>query len=119
MNGTELAAKLKTSTRMVKFLLDSGIIKATKEKGAWSVDPESFKEFSKKNAAKVKKLKAEYVALYWQGLTVEQLQNRVKDDFLMRGIVYPVPGFAEIAIYESLMREKRERLRLASEGGAA
>ena len=107
MNGTELAKNLNTSTKTAWYLIRSGQIKAEKKNRKWAVDIDSFHAFRRKNRASVKALKSRYVDLYWQGLTVEQLQRHVKEDFSKDGIVWPIHGFAEQAIYESLMEDKR------------
>lgn len=107
MNGLELARSLHTSTRTVKHLLDNGTIQATREKGAWNVNQESYQAFVRKNKAAIRKLKAEFYSLYWQGLTVGQLQNRTKSEFEKRGIIFQVQNFAEQTIYEKIMNEKR------------
>lgn len=102
MNGTQLARKLKTSTRVVGGLIKAGTIKATRVKRAWEVDAESVKSFCRRNSAAVEKLRGEYVTLYWEGVTVPGLQERTKGDFAKRGIIYPADGFAEQTIYSAL-----------------
>lgn len=100
MNGTQLARKLKTSTRVVGGLIRSGTIKAERVKRAWEVDADSVKNFCSRNNAAVEKLRKEYISLYWGGVTVPRLQERVKGDFSKRGIIYPADGFAEQTIYK-------------------
>ena len=103
MNGTQLARKLKTSTRVVGGLIKAGTIKATRVKRVWEVDAESVKNFCRRNSAAVEKLRSEYVGLYWLGVSVGRLQERTKDDFSERGIIYPADGFAEQTIYNEAM----------------
>ncbi|HWS43318.1 MAG TPA: hypothetical protein VN421_09575 [Pseudoflavonifractor sp.] len=108
MNAAQFAKTLKTSTRIVGGLIRSGTIKATKERGRWAIDPTSAKSFIKKNAAAVERLRGEYVTLYWHGVTVSALQWMTKDDFIKRGIIHPVRGFAEQTIYNSMMTSPTE-----------
>ena len=51
-------------------------------------------------------LRYDYVRLYWEGLSPDRLQARVRDDMALRGIVCTVSGFAEQAIYADLMKER-------------
>jgi hypothetical protein len=89
------------------LLLRDGVIKAEKVKGSWVVSRRVFESYRDANNRRIEKLKAEYVGLYWQGLNPTQLQRRVQDDFASRKIVAPAYGFAEQAIYESLMNGKK------------
>ena len=70
----------------------------------WHVKPRDAYRFGQTNQKKIDKVSAEYVELYWQGYSVARLQNRVKQDFLGRGIVWPTAGFAEQAIYKSIKK---------------
>lgn len=108
MNAAQFAKTLKTSTRIVGGLISSGAIKATKEKGRWAIDPASAESFVKKNAAAVERLRGEYVTLYWTGVTVSGLQWMTKDDFIKRGIIHPVRGFAEQTIYKSIVSRNHD-----------
>lgn len=103
MNGTELARKLKTSTRKVGELIRTGRIKAERVKRAWVVDPYSLAAFQRRNKAALDKIRREYVSLYHQGATVEGLQLRAEADFKQAGIVWPLEGFAEQTIYDDVM----------------
>ena len=67
-----------------------------------------FEAFEKRNRRRIGKLRKEYVSLYWQGLSPEQLQNRVPDDFARAGIVARETGFAERTIYDHLMGRSSE-----------
>ena len=104
MNGQDLARKLRTNGLMVRRLIESGEVKAAKKKGRWDVDEASFKAFQRRNRAKLDRLREEYIALYWEGLTVQRLQARTKEDFKERGIFYPAMDFAEKTIYEAVKK---------------
>ncbi len=67
MNATQLARKLKTSTRVVGQLIKTGRIKAVKVKRAWEIDPASVKCFCRRNDNAIDKLRQKYIALYWGG----------------------------------------------------
>ena len=101
MNCRQLAEKLQVCTPRVRDLLLSGMIKAKKEKGRWRIDENSVAKFVSRNNRKLKEIEEQYVSLYWQGLTVKQLQKRVREDFDQAGILHPVEDFAEKAIYNS------------------
>ena len=105
MNGSELARKLGTSTRKVGWLISTGQIKAERVKQAWLVDEASVRAFQRRNKTVVDNIKKRYVELYWAGATVERLQARAKDEFAERGVIWPLEGFAEKAIYESIMQK--------------
>ncbi len=99
---------LGVSTRQVSAALRAGIIKGAKVRRRWHVAPAAFAVFRKRNGQEIEKLRAEYVSLYRQGLNPDQLQRRVKKDFQKRRIVFAEKGFAERAIYEFVMAEKRK-----------
>lgn len=107
MNGLQLAKSLGTSTRMVGDLLKSGRIKAKRVKQVWECDLDSVNEFCRKNKAAVTKLKRVYMDLYWQGVSIEALEKRTRDDFKKRKIVWPADGFAVGVIYENHMRKPK------------
>lgn len=48
MNGLQLAKELSASTHVVGSLLNGGIIAATKKKGVWEIDLNSYRRFLKK-----------------------------------------------------------------------
>lgn len=106
MNGTQLARKLKTSTRVVGGLIKSGTIKAERVKRAWEVDAESVKNFIRRNNAAVNNLKEQYVTLYLEGVTVDGLQRRAEKDFKQKGIIWPLVGFSEQIIYSYQMKNR-------------
>lgn len=106
MNASQLARKVGASSRAIGELIRTGRIKASRSKRAWDIDDKTAQVFCARNAAAIEKLKAEYVSLYWGGLSVRKLQARARDDFNDRGIVGPVVGFAEKTIYESLIKNE-------------
>lgn len=113
MNGMEIMRRLSVSYRTVLCLLHTGRIPAHKEKGVWLAEERQVQRFKRDNDRKINELKQEYVSLYWQGLSPEQLQQRVRDDIASRLIVVPwsitLSEFAERAIYEDLMSAKKEK----------
>ena len=84
VNGKEVARRLRVPYRTALDLLQSGTITSRKEKGVWVAE----------------------AATYWEGLSPDRLQARVRDDMALRGIVCTVGGFAEQAIYADLMKER-------------
>lgn len=111
MTAAEVARGLNCGYLMVLDLVHSGRIPATKTgggNGRWNIDPEAFRRFKSKNEKKIRKLKAEYVRLYWGGISHYRLQERVLDDFARRGIACEPRGFAAKTIYESLMEDQRK-----------
>lgn len=103
MNGRECAKALGIPSTTACALIRNGYIKARKDKGKFVINAHDITRFKRANARAVDKLKAEYVRLYWQGLSAEHLQRRVVRDFEAANIVLtPIRGFAERCIYESL-----------------
>lgn len=68
----------------------------------WQISPAKAWRFGRLNKRALDALAKEYVSLYWQGRSVDWLQAHTKDDFEANHIVWPVAGFAEKTIYESL-----------------
>ena len=106
MNGKEVARRLRVPYRTALDLLQSGTITSRKEKGVWVAEAATVQRVKRGNDRKLEKLRSDYVRLYWEGLSPDQLQARVRDDMALRGIVCTVSGFAEQAIYADLMKER-------------
>lgn len=106
VNGKEVARRLRVPYRTALDLLRSGTITSRKEKGVWVAEAATVQRFKRGNDRKIEKLRSDYVRLYWEGLSPDQLQARVRDDMARRGIVCTVGGFAEQAIYADLMKER-------------
>lgn len=106
MNGKEVARCLRVPYQTALDLLRSGKIASRKEKGVWVAEAVTVQRFKRENDRKIEKLRADYVRLYWEGLSPDRLQARVRDDMALRGIVCTVGGFAEQAIYADLMKER-------------
>ena len=104
----EIASTLKITYASVLELLQYGFIKAEKVSGKWNIKPSQLEAFKKNNEKAIEKLKVEYVALYWQGLTPTQLEWHVPEDFRQRHIVATKKGFATMAICDSLPKRKRD-----------
>ena len=103
MNGRECAEAPCIPSTAAYTLIRNGYIKAEKDRGKFIINAREIARLKRANARAVDKLKAEYVRLYWQGLSVEHLQRRVIGDFEAAHIVLtPIRGFAERCIYESL-----------------
>lgn len=106
MNGRDVARKLGIGTQKAGWLLRTGRIKA--ERGRiWNVDRRDFDHFAKRNHARAERLKAEYVRRYWAGYSIEELQRMAARDFIKREIYGSTRDFAEHAVYESLVRDRR------------
>lgn len=106
MNGKEVARRLRVPYRTALDLLQSGTITSRKEKGVWVAEAAAVQRFKRGNDRKIEKLRSDYVRLYWEGLSPDRLQARVRDDMALRGIVCTAGGFAEQAIYADLMKER-------------
>ncbi|MGX8711645.1 MAG: hypothetical protein ACQGTM_15540 [bacterium] len=111
--SSETAAQSYISPRKISELLDvpyarvlemiqDGCVSAVKKNKRWLITEEQYAKFKTGNGRKIKRLQDEYFDLYRQGLTHYQLQRRVSSDFKRLGIICPIPGFAEQAIYEKL-----------------
>ena len=106
MNGKEVARRLRVPYRTALDLLRSGTITSRKEKGVWIAETATVQKFKRGNDRKIEKLRSDYVRLYWEGLSPDRLQARVRDDIARRGIVCTAANFAEQAIYADLMKER-------------
>lgn len=106
VNGKEVARRLRVPYRTALDLLRSGTIASQKEKGVWVAEAATVQRFKRGNDRKIEKQRSDYVRLYWEGLSPDRLQARVRDDMALRGIVCTVSGFAEQAIYADLMKER-------------
>ena len=84
--------------------LHAGQLSGKKHHGRWHIKPGKAWRFGRLNRAALEALAEEYISLYWQGRSVDWLQARVKADFAERHIVWPVAGFAEQTIYNSIVR---------------
>ena len=85
--------------------LHSGRLAGKKYRKRWHIKPAKAYRFGRINSEALDALSKEYVSLYWQGRTIQWLQNHVKEDFEANHISWPVAGFAEQTIYASIMRE--------------
>ena len=105
MNGKEVAEELGLSRDVVRGLMLRGEITAEKSSGRWSVEKTDLEKFRRQQRARTETLKNQYVAMYWQGVEVDALKRRTRQDCKKHGIVLlPVPAsdFAEQTIYDSL-----------------
>lgn len=84
--------------------LRGGSISGKKYRGRWHIKPRDAWRLKTVNDAKLDSIREEYISLYREGLTVDRLQARVKNDFLERNIVWPATWFAERTIYQSVMK---------------
>ena len=84
----------------------SGRLPAKKHHRRWCIKPAKAWRFGRVNRARVDVLADEYISPYWQGRGVDWLQARVKADFAKRHIVWPVAGFAEQTIYNSIKNQQ-------------
>lgn len=98
----EISTKLNVPYAKVLEILRMKIIPAKKVKNRWNVTPKQFANFKLSNDRKIKTLQNTYIDLYWQGLTINQIQDRAVKDFKEQYIVASVKGFAETTIYEAL-----------------
>lgn len=107
MTAKDAAKELKCSYATVLSEIRNKHIKASKEKCRWNISSSDLTKFKQENSSKIEKLQKKYVKLYWSGLNHRQIQKRVLNDFAKDGIICKAYGFAEIAIYNDLMKSKR------------
>lgn len=105
LTSQDAADFFSVSRATILFAIKSGYLPATKVKGRYLINAKESRGNKKQMPERIRKLKAEYVSLYWQGLNPEQLQNRVKADFIKNKIICNAAGFAEKAIYDSLVKK--------------
>lgn len=102
ITAKELCKMLDVNRVDVAELTSIGELKAQKTKGRWKINKKSAENLKKKNQKKIESIQKEYVSVYWQGLTHQQLQKRVSGDFKRRGIIARQRGFAEQTIYDEV-----------------
>lgn len=88
----------------VLTMMQRGLAGAIKgDNGRWRCPITEYEETRKRTDRVVKKLKSDYIALWWQGLTISQLQKRAEVELVEKGVLCHSKGFAELAIYEMQM----------------
>lgn len=108
MTPREKSEKLNVNYREILEIISQKVLKAEKQKNRWIIQEKDFQNFKKKNSGKIEDLKKRYVSLYWQGLTINSLKNRTKEDFEKEKIyLIPYKDFAEQTIYNHLMEGKK------------
>lgn len=97
-----VAESLDIPYKSVLKLLKFGILPGVKTQNRWFIPFVEFQKFKSRNADRIKKLKSDYVRMYFEGFTVKQLQARTSGEFYARNIFAPQKGFAEQTIYDAV-----------------
>lgn len=111
MTSRQAAELSGTTTEIIREAIQSKVLRGIKKCNRWDVRPRDAYRFGQVNWKKIERLCDEYVKLYWEGLSVSQLQGRVKEDFCKNRIVWHASGFAEQAIYRDIMRNPQGQSR--------
>lgn len=105
MNAAQLAREVGIGYPYILQLLKGGKIPARKEKNRWELTEEQVDALLCSSCEKASKLEKTYLRLYWEGLSIQALQQKAVLDFEEQGILLPAEGFVEKTIYEDSLKD--------------